>query len=65
MKIHAPETDKRLFYQQMSIVNGWSVRQLRSQEEAMVYERTHIAAKPALRMKDRLLQRVRADRIIS
>ena len=40
------ETNKRLFYQQMSIVNGWSVRQLRSQEDAMVYERTLIAAKP-------------------
>ncbi len=44
-EIHAPETNKCLFYQQMSIVNGWSVRQLRSQEEAMVYERTLIAAK--------------------
>ncbi|MBP5721594.1 MAG: DUF1016 family protein [Bacteroidales bacterium] len=37
---------KRLFYQQMSIVNGWSVRQLRDQEDAMAYERTLIAAKP-------------------
>lgn len=37
---------KRLFYQQMSIVNGWSVRQLREQEDNMAYERTLIAAKP-------------------
>ena len=37
---------KRLFYQQMSIVNGWSVRQLRSQEDKMAYERSFIAAKP-------------------
>ena len=40
------ESTKRLFYQQMSILNGWSVRQLRDQEEAMAYERTLIAAKP-------------------
>ena len=41
-----PQPAKRLFYQQMSIVNGWSVRQLRDQEDAMAYERTLIAAKP-------------------
>lgn len=41
-----PQPAKRLFYQQMSIVNGWSVRQLRDQEDAMAYERTIIAAKP-------------------
>ncbi|MBQ9548169.1 MAG: hypothetical protein IJV01_03300 [Bacteroidales bacterium] len=35
---------KRLFYQQMTIVNGWSVRQLREQQDAMAYERTLIAA---------------------
>lgn len=37
---------RRLFYQQMSIVNNWSVRQLRDQEDAMVYERSLIATRP-------------------
>ena len=41
-----PKPNKRLFYQQMSIVNNWSVRQLRDQEDAMAYERSLIAAKP-------------------
>lgn len=41
-----PQPAKRLFYQQLSILNGWSVRQLRDQEEAMAYERTLIASKP-------------------
>lgn len=41
-----PKPAKRLFYQQMSILNSWSVRQLRDQEDAMAYERTLIAAKP-------------------
>lgn len=40
------DSTKRLFYQQMSIVNHWSVRQLRIQQEAMAYERSLIAAKP-------------------
>lgn len=40
------QPNKRLFYQQMSIVNSWSVRQLREQEDAMAYERSLIAAKP-------------------
>ena len=40
------ESSKRLFYQQMSILNHWSVRQLRDQEDAMAYERSLIAAKP-------------------
>ena len=40
------EHNKRLFYQQMTILNNWSVRQLKNQEEAMVYERTLIAVKP-------------------
>lgn len=35
---------KRLFYQQMSILYHWSVRQLRDQEDKMVYERSLIAA---------------------
>ncbi len=37
---------KRLFYQQMSILYHWSVRQLREQEDKMVYERSLIASKP-------------------
>ena len=37
---------KRLFYQQMSILYHWSVRQLRDQEDKMVYERSLIAPKP-------------------
>lgn len=37
---------KRLFYQQMSILYHWSVRQLRDQEDKMVYERSLIASKP-------------------
>ena len=41
-----PQPAKRLFYQQMSIVNGWSVRQLRDQEDTMAYELSLIAAKP-------------------
>jgi len=41
------EPAKRLFYQQMSIANRWSVRTLRGQEDAMAYERSLIAAKPA------------------
>ena len=41
-----PEANKRLFYQQMSILYHWSVRQLRDQEDGMAYERSLIAAKP-------------------
>jgi len=37
---------KRLFYQQMSIVERWSIRTLRQKEDAMLFERTAIAAKP-------------------
>ena len=40
------ESSKRLFYQQMSVLNHWSVRQLRDQEDKMAYERSLIAAKP-------------------
>lgn len=40
------DTTKRLFYQQMSILFHWSVRQLRDQEDKMTYERSLIAAKP-------------------
>ena len=37
---------KRLFYQQMSAQQHWSLRQLRKYEDSMLYERTLIAAKP-------------------
>lgn len=37
---------KRLFYQQMCIVENWSVRTLRQKEDAMLFERTAIATKP-------------------
>lgn len=40
------EPTKRLFYQQLAIINHWSVRQLRDQEDSMAYERSLIAAKP-------------------
>ena len=37
---------KRLFYQKMCIEQHWSTRQLSRQQDAMLYERTLIAAKP-------------------
>jgi predicted nuclease of restriction endonuclease-like (RecB) superfamily len=37
---------KRLFYQQMCITGHWSVRTLRQNEDAMLFERTIIATKP-------------------
>ena len=37
---------KRLFYQQMSVVEHWSLRTLRQKEDSMLFERTAIAAKP-------------------
>ena len=37
---------KRLFYQNMCIQQHWSLRQLRKQTDAMLYERTFIATKP-------------------
>jgi len=37
---------KRLFYQQMCIIENWSVRTLRQKEDTMLFERTAIAAKP-------------------
>lgn len=40
------DTTRRLFYQQMSVLYRWSVRQLREQKDKMVYERTLVAAKP-------------------
>jgi len=37
---------RRLFYQQMSIVEHWSLRTLRQKVDSMLFERTAIAAKP-------------------
>jgi predicted nuclease of restriction endonuclease-like (RecB) superfamily len=37
---------KRLFYQQMGIVQHWSVTQLRDKQDEMAYERSLIAVKP-------------------
>ena len=36
---------KRMFYQQMCIVENWSVRTLRQKEDSMLFERTVIAVK--------------------
>lgn len=38
-------TTKRLFYQQMCIVENWSVRTLRQKEDSMLFERTAISTK--------------------
>jgi predicted nuclease of restriction endonuclease-like (RecB) superfamily len=43
---------KRLFYQQMCIIENWSIRTLRQKEDTMLFERTAIAAKP----EDEILQ---------
>ncbi|MDR2146504.1 MAG: PDDEXK nuclease domain-containing protein [Tannerella sp.] len=43
---------KRLFYQQMCIIENWSIRTLRQKQDAMLFERTAIAAKP----EDEILQ---------
>lgn len=37
---------KRLFYQQMSIAEHWSVNQMRCKQDEMAYERSLIAVKP-------------------
>jgi len=44
--ISIENTTKRLFYQQLSIVENWSVRTLRQKEDSMLFERTAIASKP-------------------
>ena len=44
VSIEAPV--KRLFYQQMCMAERWSIRTLRQKEDAMLFERTAIAAKP-------------------
>ncbi len=46
------DTTKRLFYQQMSIAEKWSIRTLRQKENSMLFERTLIATKP----KDEIAQ---------
>lgn len=40
------DATKRLYYQQMSAHNHWSLRELRRRQETMDYERSLIAAKP-------------------
>ena len=37
---------KRLYYQQVSIAEHWSIRELREKQDSMAYERSLIAAKP-------------------
>jgi len=44
--ISIEDTTRRLFYQQMSIAENWSVRMLRQKQDTMLFERTAIAAKP-------------------
>ena len=44
--ISIEDATKRLFYQQMCIAEKWSVRMLRQKEDAMLFERTVIAANP-------------------
>ncbi|MFV0555439.1 MAG: DUF1016 N-terminal domain-containing protein [Mangrovibacterium sp.] len=44
--ISIEDPTKRLFYQQMTVVEKWSVRTLRQKEDAMLFERTIIASKP-------------------
>jgi predicted nuclease of restriction endonuclease-like (RecB) superfamily len=41
-----PDETKRNFYSQLSIYERWDVRQLRNKIDAMLFERTAIAAKP-------------------
>jgi predicted nuclease of restriction endonuclease-like (RecB) superfamily len=44
--IYIEDATKRLFYQQMCVAEKWSIRTLRQKEDAMLFERTAIAAKP-------------------
>jgi predicted nuclease of restriction endonuclease-like (RecB) superfamily len=44
--VYIEDKTKRLFYQQMSIAEKWSVRTLRQKQDTMLFERTAIAAKP-------------------
>ncbi|MGL4667686.1 MAG: PDDEXK nuclease domain-containing protein [Saezia sp.] len=37
---------KRLYYQQMSIVESWSIRSLRKNQDSMLFERTVISSQP-------------------
>jgi predicted nuclease of restriction endonuclease-like (RecB) superfamily len=41
-----PDATKRLFYQQMAVVEHWSVRTLRINQDKMLFERSTIASKP-------------------
>ncbi len=40
------DSTKRLYYQQLSAINRWSLRELRRRQEAMDYERSLVAARP-------------------
>lgn len=40
------DSTKRLFYQQMAMIEQWSLRTLREKQDSMAYERSLIAAKP-------------------
>jgi len=40
------DSTKRLFYQQMCMIENWSIRTLRQKEDSMLFERTAIASKP-------------------
>lgn len=40
------DTTKRFFYQQMCLLEQWSVRTLRNKQDEMLYERTAIAKQP-------------------
>ncbi|MDR2840889.1 MAG: PDDEXK nuclease domain-containing protein, partial [Paludibacter sp.] len=58
--IYIEDATKRLFYQQMCIAERWSIRTLRQKEDAMLFERTAIAATP----EDVILQELQnADNI--
>jgi predicted nuclease of restriction endonuclease-like (RecB) superfamily len=50
--VYIENDTKRLFYQQMCVVENWSIRTLRQKQDAMLFERTAIAAKP----EDEILQ---------
>ncbi len=40
------DTNKRLFYEQLAVIENWGVRELRQKEDTMLYERTAIAKQP-------------------
>lgn len=55
------DTTKRLYYQQLSVHNHWSLRELRKRQDAMDYERSLIAAKP----EDEIVVALTADNPIA